>query len=110
MDEAARVLARLTRIDELRGAGVRDGGAAPELLAELRALVPEAEAWARAEAMRGRRRRRRNFERGRKEWAEPTRKGLHMGLARLLPRPDVRPASATAYGAAAREETQVIAL
>jgi len=33
-----------------------------------------------------------------------------MGLARLLPRPDVRPASATAYGAAAHEETQVIAL
>jgi hypothetical protein len=28
---------------------VRDGGPAPELLAELRALVPEAEAWARAE-------------------------------------------------------------
>jgi len=49
MDEAARVLARLTRIDELRGGGVRDGGPAPELLAELRALVPEAEAWARAE-------------------------------------------------------------
>src|SRR3954462_6014571 len=61
-------------------------------------------------AMRGRGRRRRNFERGRKEWAEPTRNGLHMGLARLLPRPDVRPASATAYGAAAHEETQVIAL
>jgi len=49
MDEAARVLARLTRIDELRGSGARDGGPAPELLAELQALVPEAEAWARAE-------------------------------------------------------------
>jgi hypothetical protein len=57
MDEAGRVLARLTKIDELREelrAEVRaprdcNGGAAPELLAELRALVPEAEAWARAE-------------------------------------------------------------
>jgi hypothetical protein len=53
MDEAGRVLARLTKIDdlreELRGAGDCRGGAAPELLAELRALVPEAEAWARAE-------------------------------------------------------------
>jgi len=49
MDEAAHVLARLERIDELRVLGVRDGGPAPELLAELRALVPEAEAWARAE-------------------------------------------------------------
>jgi len=44
MDEADRVLARLARIDELRG----DGGG-PDLLDELRALVPEAEAWARAE-------------------------------------------------------------
>lgn len=44
MDEAARVLARLERIDELRSSG---GGT--DLLAELRALVPEAEAWARAE-------------------------------------------------------------
>jgi hypothetical protein len=42
MDEAERVLARLARIDELRGGG-------PDLLEELRALVPEAEAWARAE-------------------------------------------------------------
>jgi hypothetical protein len=64
MDEAARVLARLTRIDELRAGGIGHGavghgdvghggvgigGPAPELLAELRALVPEAEAWARAE-------------------------------------------------------------
>jgi hypothetical protein len=49
MDEAARVLARLTRIDELRHAGARERVGAPELLAELRALVPEAEAWARAE-------------------------------------------------------------
>ncbi len=38
------VLARLARIERLR-----EGGAAGELLAELRALVPEAEAWARAE-------------------------------------------------------------
>ena len=44
MDEAARVLARLERIDELRTSG---GGT--DLLAELRALVPEAEAWARVE-------------------------------------------------------------
>jgi hypothetical protein len=48
MDEAARVtesvLARLERIEELRA-----GGPAGALLAELQALVPEAEAWARAE-------------------------------------------------------------
>lgn len=48
MDERARVaeqvVARLERIEELRSAG--PPGA---LLAELRALVPEAEAWARAE-------------------------------------------------------------
>ncbi len=48
MDEAARVadrvLARLERIEELRA-----GGPHGALLAELRALVPEAEAWARAE-------------------------------------------------------------
>ena len=44
MDEADRVLARLARIDELRV-----GGGGPDLLVELRALVPEAEAWARAE-------------------------------------------------------------
>jgi len=44
MDETNRVLARLRRIEELR-----EGGAASVLLAELRALVPEAEAWARAE-------------------------------------------------------------
>jgi hypothetical protein len=48
MDEqpelAEGVLARLARIEELRAAGP-----ASELLVELRALVPEAEAWARAE-------------------------------------------------------------
>jgi hypothetical protein len=49
MDEAGRVLARLTKIEELRGGGDCTVRAAPELLAELRALVPEAEAWARAE-------------------------------------------------------------
>jgi hypothetical protein len=60
MDEAARVLARLMRIEELRKASRRISrgtanieqvgeGAASELLAELRALVPEAEAWVRAE-------------------------------------------------------------
>ena len=48
MDEAARVLARLTRIEALRTGAARAGGS-PQLLAELRALVPEAEAWARAE-------------------------------------------------------------
>jgi hypothetical protein len=48
MDEqpqlAEGVLARLARIEALRV-----GGPASELLVELRALVPEAEAWARAE-------------------------------------------------------------
>ena len=48
MDEqhgvAAGVLARLERIEALRAVGP-----ASELLGELRALVPEAEAWARAE-------------------------------------------------------------
>jgi hypothetical protein len=42
--EAAGVLARLERIEALRA-----DGPASELLVELRALVPEAEAWARAE-------------------------------------------------------------
>ncbi len=44
MDDTERVLARLARIEELRG-----GGAEPQLLDELRALIPEAEAWARSE-------------------------------------------------------------
>jgi hypothetical protein len=48
MDEqstgAAGVLARLERIEALRSAGPTS-----ELLGELRALVPEAEAWARLE-------------------------------------------------------------
>ena len=48
MDEqsrvAAGVLARLARIEALRATAP-----AGELLRELRALVPEAEAWARAE-------------------------------------------------------------
>jgi len=48
MEEAARLteslLARLERIEELKA-----GGPPGVLLAELRALVPEAEAWARAE-------------------------------------------------------------
>jgi hypothetical protein len=44
MDETNRVLARLRRVEELR-----ESAAATVLLAELRALVPEAEAWARAE-------------------------------------------------------------
>jgi hypothetical protein len=42
--EAAGVLARLERIEALR-----TSGPASELLVELQALVPEAEAWARAE-------------------------------------------------------------
>ena len=44
MDESGRILARLRRIDALKA-----DGAPGELLSELRALVPEAEAWARAE-------------------------------------------------------------
>ena len=44
MEISDRVLARLARIEELRGRGT-----APDLLRELQALVPEAEAWARAE-------------------------------------------------------------
>jgi len=44
MDETNRVLARLRRIEELR-----EEASASVLLDELRALVPEAEAWARAE-------------------------------------------------------------
>jgi hypothetical protein len=44
MDISDRVLHRLARIEELRGRGT-----GPELLRELQALVPEAEAWARAE-------------------------------------------------------------
>ena len=49
MDEAARVIERLARIESLRTNGPRAGRPAPELLAELRALVPEAEVWARTE-------------------------------------------------------------
>ena len=48
MDESERtsevVVTRLRRIDELRA-----GGSTRDLLNELRALVPEAEAWAQAE-------------------------------------------------------------
>ena len=44
MDESEQVLRRLERIDELCA-----GGSTRELLAELEALVTEAEAWARAE-------------------------------------------------------------
>ncbi len=57
MDEAERVLTRLQRIEAIRGATAASGaagggsGAAPlrDILAELQALVPEAEAWARSE-------------------------------------------------------------
>jgi len=45
MDEARRVLERLARIEELE----RGEAAAGALLDELRALIREAEAWARAE-------------------------------------------------------------
>ena len=44
MDDTDRVLTRLRRIEQLR-----QGAPAAELLAELRALVPEAERWARIE-------------------------------------------------------------
>jgi len=45
MDEARRVLARLERIEALQ----RERALPADLLAELRALLHEAEAWARAE-------------------------------------------------------------
>jgi hypothetical protein len=45
MDEAAKVLERLERIDALHRERVQPG----RLLGELRALVREAEAWARVE-------------------------------------------------------------
>lgn len=45
MDEAVRVLERLERIEALD----REGAEPAELLAEVRALLLEAEAWARRE-------------------------------------------------------------
>ena len=45
MDDAAAVLERLARIEALDRAGAGRG----ELLAELRALLEEAEAWSKAE-------------------------------------------------------------
>ena len=45
MDEARAVLGRLERIEELE----RAGASPPALLGELRALVREAEVWARLE-------------------------------------------------------------
>ena len=45
MDEARAVIRRLDRIDTLE----REGATPPTLLAELRELVREAEAWARLE-------------------------------------------------------------
>jgi hypothetical protein len=45
MEEARRVLARLERIEALDRESARPG----DLLAELRALLVEAEAWTRAE-------------------------------------------------------------
>jgi len=44
MDESRQILERLQRIEALKA-----GGAPDRLLDELRALVPEAEAWARLE-------------------------------------------------------------
>ena len=51
MDDAGRLLERLRRIEALCVGQRRldGGGPSSELLAELRALVPEAEAWARVE-------------------------------------------------------------
>jgi hypothetical protein len=49
MDDTARLLERLRRIEALSGDG---GSRSGELLAELQALVPEAEAWARVEGDR----------------------------------------------------------
>jgi hypothetical protein len=46
MDDAGRLLERLRRIEALTDEG---RGRSGELLAELRALVPEAEAWVRVE-------------------------------------------------------------
>jgi hypothetical protein len=45
MEEARAVLARLERIETLQ----RDGAGVPSLLAELRELVREADAWAERE-------------------------------------------------------------
>jgi hypothetical protein len=49
MDDAARLLERLRRIEALTEG---NGSRSAELLAELRALVPEAEQWARVEGDR----------------------------------------------------------
>jgi hypothetical protein len=46
---ADQLLERLERIDELRRSPTSDGDAGGALLGELRALVGDAEAWARAE-------------------------------------------------------------
>jgi hypothetical protein len=45
VDEVSAIVGRLERIERLR----RDGAAAATLLAELRALLGEAEAWSRLE-------------------------------------------------------------
>lgn len=52
MDESEAILARLARIEALD----HRGGSPSELLAELRALLEEAEAWSRAEGGAGARR------------------------------------------------------
>ncbi|HVV59570.1 MAG TPA: hypothetical protein VHC45_14510 [Gaiellaceae bacterium] len=46
---ADRLIERLERIDELRRSDGGEDGSGGRLLGELRALVGEAEAWARAE-------------------------------------------------------------
>jgi hypothetical protein len=48
-ETADRVLERLGRIEALRGGAGAGGDGGGRLLGELRALVGEAEAWARAE-------------------------------------------------------------
>jgi len=45
MDEVEAIVRRLERIERLK----RDGAAPPDLLAELRELLTEAEAWAEVE-------------------------------------------------------------
>src|SRR3954465_8653874 len=111
MDEAARVIARLERIELLRagaapggltagrrGPGGADGGAAG------------ARAGGRGVGAGGGRRpgadgRYETSGGGRRNALRRTEMRLHMGLARLLPRPNIRPASVVDPG-----ETQVIAL
>ena len=97
MDEAARVLERLERIERARRAAARGrpGECSPSYGRSCRRprrgraqRATSARATAARETSRG----------GGRNGAEPTRNGPHMGLARLLPRPNVRPASEAAPG------------